>query len=75
MDPLLEQLEKMKGYVIDESRSLSALAFADDVILLASTKEKVQSLLNHTQSYLNSLGMRIAAEKCASFAVRTTKGS
>jgi hypothetical protein len=75
LDPLLEQLEEMKGYVIDESHSLSALAFADDLILLATTKDKAQSLLHHTESYLKNLGMRIAAEKCASFEIRTTKDS
>jgi hypothetical protein len=37
MDPLLEQLEETKGYVISESHILSALAFADDLILLATT--------------------------------------
>jgi hypothetical protein len=65
----------MKGYAIDESHCLSALAFADDLILLASTKEKAQSLLHHTESYLTNLGMRIAAEKCASFEIRPTKDS
>ena len=65
----------MKGYVIDESHCLSALAFADDLILLASTKKKAQSLLHHTESYLTNLGMRIAAEKCASFEIRPTKDS
>jgi hypothetical protein len=75
MDPLLDQLEQMKGYVIDESHSISALAFADDLILLSDTKDKAQKLLNHTESYLNALGMRIAAEKCASFEIKTTKDS
>jgi hypothetical protein len=75
MDPLLEQLEKMKGYEIDESHNLSALAFADDLILLATTKDQAQRLLHHTESYLKNLGMRIAAEKCASFEIRTTKDS
>ena len=75
MDPLLEQLEQMKGYVIDGSHSLSVLAFADDLILLATTKDEAQSLLNHTESYLNMLGMRIAAEKCASSEIRTTRDS
>jgi hypothetical protein len=65
----------MKGYVIDESHSLSALAFADDVILLATTKAKVQSLLHNAESYLNKLRMRIASENCASFEIRPTKNS
>jgi predicted transcriptional regulator len=73
MDPLLEQLEEMKGYKIDDRRSISALAFADDLILIATTKEKAQDLLHHTETYLNKLGMCIAAEKCASFQINRTK--
>jgi len=75
IDPLLEDLEQMKGYMIDESHYLSALAFADDLILLASSKEKALSLLHRTESFLTNLGMRIAAEKCASFEIKTTKDS
>jgi len=63
MDLLLEKLEEMKGYVFDESHSLSALAFADDLILLATSKAKARNLLHHTEADLNSLGMSIAAEK------------
>ena len=74
MGPLLDQLEQMKGYVINESHSISALAFAGDLILLSDTKDKAQRLLNHTESYLNALGMSIAAEKCASFEIRPKKG-
>jgi hypothetical protein len=75
MNPLLEQLEQMKGYVINESHSLSALAFTDDLILLAATKTKPQKLLEHTEAYLRGLGMQIAADKCASFEIRLTKDS
>jgi hypothetical protein len=74
MDPLLE-LEQMKGNVIDESHSFSALAFADHLILLATTKDTEQRLLNHTESYVNNFGMRIAGEKCLSFEVRLTRVS
>jgi len=56
MDPLLEQLQHMKGYVIDDSHSLSALAFADDLILLATTKDTAQRLFRHTVSFLNDFG-------------------
>jgi hypothetical protein len=38
------QLEQMKGNVIDTSHSLSAPAFADDLILLATTKDEAQNL-------------------------------
>jgi len=56
------------------NHSFSALAFAD-IILLSDTKDKAQSLSNHTESYLNALGMRTASEKCASFEIRPTKDS
>ena len=72
---MLEQLEQINVYVFDESHSLSALAFADDLILLATTKDKAQSLLHHTEFYLKDLGMRIAAEKCAFFEIRPTNES
>jgi len=66
----------MKGYVIDESHSLSALTFADDLIVLATTNDTGQRLLRHIESYLNNLGgVRIAAVKCTSFEIRPTKDS
>ena len=61
--------------MINESHSISAVAFADDLILLRDTKDKAQRLLKHTESYLNALGMSIAAEKWASFEIRPTKDS
>jgi hypothetical protein len=64
----------MKVYVSDEPQGLSALAIADDLILLATAKDQAQSLLHNTESYLNSLGVRIAAEKCAYFEIRPLKG-
>jgi hypothetical protein len=75
MDPLLDQLEQMKGYVINKSHCIPALAIADDLIQLSGTKGKAQRLLKRTESYLNALGMRIAAEKGATFEIRPTKDS
>jgi len=75
LDSLFQQLEQMKGYVIVQSHCFSSLAFADELILLATAKEKAQSLLHHTESYLKNLGMRNAAEKCASFEITCTKDS
>jgi len=74
MDPLQDQLEQMKGYVIYESHSLPVLAFVA-LILLVTSKAKAQNLLHHTEAYLNRLGMRIAAEKCTSFEIRPMKGT
>jgi hypothetical protein len=73
MDALLEQLEGMEGYAIDNLHNLSALAFTDDLILLATAKDKAQNLLDHTEAYLNSFGMHISSEKCASFEISPAK--
>jgi len=75
MDPLLVQLEQTKGFKIDESQSISALAFADDLILLATTKKTAINLLHFTETYLTNLGMSIAAAKCTSFEIKTTDDS
>jgi len=75
MDPLLVQLEQTNGFEIDESQSISALAFADDLILLATMKETAINLLHFTETYLNNLGMSIAAAKCTSFEIKTTDDS
>jgi hypothetical protein len=40
MDPLLDQLEQMKGYEINDSHSISALAYTHDLIFLSDTKDK-----------------------------------
>jgi hypothetical protein len=75
MNPLLEQLENLRGYTIDDSHSISSLAFADDIILLADDRDTAQNLLTHTETYLQNLGMEIAPNKCISFQIATTRDS
>jgi hypothetical protein len=73
MNPLLKQLEAKQGFRLDENNSISCLAFADDLILLADNDIKARQLLRLTESYFGQLGMKIAAEKCASFRITTMK--
>ena len=75
MDPLLEQLETINGYQINDNHTISSVAFADDLLLLATTKEDAQQLLLHTEKYLHSMGMKMAATKCTSFEIKKTKNS
>ena len=75
LDPLLEQLELMKGFQVRNSEHISALAFADDLILVATEKADAEALLQHTEKYLCDLGMSIAAEKCTSFTIIKAKDS
>jgi hypothetical protein len=75
MNPLLEQLEELRGYTINETQSISLLAFADDLILVADAMEKAQLLLTATEKYLYNMGMKIASNKCTSLQVQTTRDS
>ena len=75
IDTLLEQLESLPGHSIDENHTISSLAFADDLILMAATREDAQKLLLHTKGYLRALGMKIAVTKCASCEEPPTPGT
>jgi hypothetical protein len=71
MDPRLEELETLKGYHINDNQTHTPLAFTDDLIL-AATREYAQKLLLHKERHLHSLGLKVAAAKCASFEMTTT---
>jgi hypothetical protein len=75
MDPLIEQLENLKGYHINATHTISSIEFADDLLLLDDSREKAQHLLNLTKQYLQNLGVKIAASKCTTFEIVTTKDS
>jgi hypothetical protein len=47
MNPLLEQLEDLRGYTIGNTHSISSLAFANDIILLADDQDTAQNLLTY----------------------------
>jgi hypothetical protein len=46
MEPLILDLERRKGFQINEECFVSSLAFADDIILLAIDDEGAKGLLN-----------------------------
>lgn len=75
VNPLLEKLEHLTGFRIDDTHTISSLAFADDLILLADNHNTAETLLTHKQQYLKKLGMSIVAHKCASFQGHSTKDS
>jgi len=55
--------------------SISYLAFADDLILVAGNLEIAQQLLTHTELHFKDMGMFIADNKFASLQVTTTRDS
>jgi hypothetical protein len=71
MNPLLETLEQLGGYSIDGAHTITALAFADDLILVADDHNTAQDLLTLTERYFKQLGMTIAAQKYSSFQIET----
>jgi hypothetical protein len=63
----------MDGFDIDSKTKLSSLAFADDIILIASNRARAADLLRLTEEYLGKLGMRIASAKCTAFCINMGK--
>jgi uncharacterized C2H2 Zn-finger protein len=75
LEPLILELENMGGFPVNHECSVSTLAFADDIFLLAPDTGKAKELLSRTESYLEDLNMKISAEKCTAFRFRTLKDS
>jgi len=73
-EPLLIKLEDMKGYQVG-GQTVSSLAFADDQILLTRKEEQASTMVNVVEQYLEDLGMKLSAPKCAAVTIRGTKGS
>ena len=56
------------SYQLGEER-VSVIAYADDLCLLASNAEKLQSLLDRAQQYAQWAGLKFRPNKCATLAV------
>lgn len=52
------------------STVMNSIAFADDIILFASTPRGLQHLLDSTVEYLQSCGMNVNPDKCLSVSIR-----
>jgi hypothetical protein len=73
LEPLIHQLEEMDGYQVKEDVKVSALAFADYLILIADKTAESENLLQKTEKYLGNLGMMISAYKCTAIRIHTTR--
>lgn len=69
IDGLLGSMKSGIGVDIDGIK-LNILAFADDIVLLASTKEGLQSLIDRVADFLGRCGLEANAEKCATLAIQ-----
>lgn len=68
MDGMLKSISRAIGVEIDNIK-INILAFADDLVLMASTKEGLQNLIDRVTGYLRSCGLVANPAKCASVAV------
>lgn len=69
LDPLLVKLEDQGGGFKMGELSISVLALADDLVLLASDPVAAQLQLGMVASHLNDIGMELAVAKCGAFRV------
>lgn len=71
IDRLFAALPEEIGIRLGNGSPMSAIAFADDLVLFALTKEGLQTLLNVTATYLQSCGLRVNVLKCSTVALRS----
>ena len=65
MNPLLNKLEKEgAGYNISDKCSLKVQAYADDIIIFASTRDGLQRNLNIVNSFLEYAKVMVNTNKC-----------
>ncbi|KAK2574760.1 hypothetical protein KPH14_012982, partial [Odynerus spinipes] len=69
MDRLLRMLPTEIGVAV-EGRSFNVLAFADDLIFMASTPNGLQTTLNIAADYLTNCGLRINTSKSFTVAIK-----
>ncbi|CAK9829662.1 Retrovirus-related Pol polyprotein from type-2 retrotransposable element R2DM [Anthophora retusa] len=69
IDPIIGKIDETSEGVRVGDERISIMAFADDLVLLAKTKEEAQSQAKSIYTYLGKLGMKISIEKCLSFQV------
>ncbi|KAH8373627.1 hypothetical protein KR093_004338, partial [Drosophila rubida] len=68
-DRLLRSLPSEIGVSVGNART-NAAAFADDLMLFASTPKGLQTLLDTTVDFLSSVGLTLNANKCFTISVK-----
>lgn len=69
IDEMLKTLAPEIGVDI-EGLKLNNMAFADDLVLLASTENGLQTLIDRVASYLGKIGLEANAGKCATLSFK-----
>lgn len=69
VDEMLRRVPDEIGVELDGMK-INVLAYADDLILVASTQVGLQELLNETTSFLSSCGLQANASKCLTVSIK-----
>ena len=74
IDKVLSSLPDRTGYTLKHptdstSSSINSIAFADDLVLIASTRNGLQELLDITTSSLHESGLHLNPDKCKSLSI------
>jgi hypothetical protein len=73
MDPLIRDLQR-KGFRIG-GHEIGALAFADDIVLLADSIEGAQDHVDQVGRYMNKLGMSLNPRKSSLFLITSMRNT
>jgi len=75
LDPLIQKLENEgRGFVTD-SEPITAMAFADDLVILSSSLEGMSHNLAILERFSELTGMQVQPGKCHSFFIDASGGS
>lgn len=69
IDVALESMDNKFGYCLDDGTRAKCTAFADDVVILGSTKTGVQLNINTLANRLALVGLQVNPEKCMSLSL------
>ena len=69
MDEVLSELSPAIGYFLNKEVMVRCLAFADDLVLIASTAEGLREQVTRVQRALALGGLRLNSAKCASLQI------
>ncbi|XP_049895677.1 uncharacterized protein LOC126387169 [Epinephelus moara] len=71
LDPLVQSLEREGQGFVSKGKSITALAFADDLVLLSSSWEGMVANLDILESFCELTGLSVQPGKCHGFFAET----
>ena len=69
IEPIINHINKKTTGVPISNKTVSVLAFADDIILIAKDDLEAKKQINYINKYLSDIGMSLSVSKCATFQI------